>query len=306
MPLDSTNVPIPEGKDPFDEHNSKPTPIFFPVGQRKIAWKTKTDAYEEINSHKALIRLNEDGSGVRVLGVVGIGYKLVHNKELFARVEYTMRKNFTHDALIGVKISDSVSGWGKMCYRQYVFPNIKCDIGGPVKSPIAFRMIVQNGYGGSALRIHAGAIEFFCTNGMISGEFQSSYNKHTSGLLITGIDQAIEKAFLTFVSDQQKWKRWAATPVKHQAAMDLFKQLANSDKLTENLSQQYMREQETRGANLWSVYSALTYYASHDDGEFKMRSTVEKQDSAAATMLLRELVVSKWVETKEWKQLETV
>ena len=86
--------------------------------------------------------------------------------------------------------------------------------------------------------------------------------------------------------------------------MELFKQLANSDKLSENLSQQYMREQETRGANLWSVYSALTYYASHNDGDFKLRSTTEKQDSEAATMLLRELNVAKWVSSKEWMQLE--
>jgi len=305
MPLDAATIDnIPEEPNPFAEHNSKPSSIMFPVGQRKLGWLGKDNIYHGLDTHKALVRTNETSDGVHVLGVVGVGYKLIHNKELFSRVEDTMYKNFTHDALSGVKIKDRVSGWGKMCFREYVFPNIKCDIGGPVKSPIAFRLIVQNGYGGSALRIHAGAIEFFCTNGMVSGEFQSSYNKHTSGLEIVGIDRTIEKALLTFVSEQQKWKRWVETPVKHSAAMELFKQLANSDKLSENLSQQYMREQETRGANLWSVYSALTYYASHDEGDFKLRSTTETQDSKAATMLLRELNVAKWVSSKEWMQLE--
>jgi hypothetical protein len=304
MPLDAATINMPEEPNPFAEHNTKASPIFFPVGQRKLGWLGKDNIYHGLDSHKALVRTNQESDGVHVLGVVGVGYKLIHNKELFSRVEDTMCKNFTPDTLAGVKIKDRVSGWGKMCFREYVFPNIKCDIGGPVKSPIAFRLIVQNGYGGSALRIHAGAIEFFCTNGMICGEFQSSYNKHTSGLEIVGIDRTIEKALLTFASEQQKWERWAETPVKHTAAMELFKQLANSDKLSENLSQQYMREQETRGANLWSVYSALTYYASHNDGDFKLRSTVEKQDSEAATMLLRELNVAKWVNSREWMQLE--
>jgi hypothetical protein len=206
--------------------------------------------------------------------------------------------------LDGVMVQDTVSGYGRVCYRQYVFPNIKCVLGGGTRSAIAFRMIVQNGYGGSALRIHAGAIEFYCSNGMIRGEHQSTYRKHTSGLIVTGVGRAVRNALETFAESQQVWKRWAQTPVKHQAAMDLFREIAGSEQLTQNLLDQYMRERDVRGDNLWSVYSAMTYYASHADGNFKFRATVNEQDSVASRMLHRELNVARWVETPQWKQLE--
>jgi hypothetical protein len=172
------------------------------------------------------------------------------------------------------------------------------------RSDIAFRLIVQNGYGGSALRVHAGAIEFFCTNGMISGEFQSAYNKHTSGLVIAGVERTIERALDTFIADGVKWQRWADTHVEFQDAMNLFRELADSTKLQENLQQQYMLEREVRGDNLYSVYSALTYYASHADGEFKLRATVEQQNTEALVMLQREMKVKQWVETPAWRTLE--
>jgi hypothetical protein len=314
MPLDATwdNVsPIPPEHDPFAEHNAKPSSIMFPVGERRVGWQTRAGGYQRINTHKAIIRvpdvddtmtLNEES--VHVLGVVGTGYQLIHNKELFGRVEQTMRKVMPAHTLDGVQIKDRVSGYGRMCYREYIFPNIKCNLGRDAKSDIAFRTIVQNGYGGSALRIHSGAIDFFCTNGIISGEHQSTYNKHTSGLVITGVDRIIERALETFANNQTKWAKWTQTPVKHAAAMDLFKELAASDKLCENLGMQYLREQEERGPNLWSVYSAMTYYASHAEGEFKLRATTEAQDSVAATMLKRELNVARWVETPAWRRLE--
>jgi hypothetical protein len=315
MPLDITNInQFPEDdSDPFATHNAQPSSIMFPVGERKTGWQTRAGGYQPIHTHKAIIRIpdsadpstiNEDS--VHVLSVVGSNYKLVHNRELFGRVEQTMRKVMPAHTLDGVQIKDRVSGWGRMCYREYIFPNIKCNLGRGAKSDIAFRTIVQNGYGGSALRIHSGAIDFFCTNGIISGEHQSSYNKHTSGLIVAGVDRIIERALETFASNQTKWKQWTETPIKHSAAMELFKELASSEKLRENLNTQYLRESDTRGNTLWSVYSALTYYASHADGDFRLRKTTAEQDTVASTMLQRELNVAKWIESPAWKQLELV
>jgi hypothetical protein len=164
---------------------------------------------------------------------------------------------------------------------------------------------VQNGYGGSALRVHAGAIEFYCTNGMIRGEYSSTYRKHTSGLMLDGIGNVVEKALLTFADSQKVWYDWARKPVQHEQAMNLFRVIAVSGKMRNSLTDQYMHEVDARGNNLWAVYSALTYYSSHGDGEFVLRKTVEEQDSVAAIMLQREINVARWVETNEWKAMET-
>lgn len=301
MPLDDTSM---HGEDPFEKANQN-SKIMFNVGERAVGWRRRDGSYTSVSSHKAIIRTAEDDdSAVLVLNIVGSTYKLIHNRELFGAVEDTLRKNMHGDALQGVMITDKVSGWGRVCLREYVFPNIKCKLKKAGKSPIAFRLIVQNGYGGSALRLHAGAIEFYCMNGMISGDYQSAYNKHTSGLVVTGIDSAIERALYAFAASEVVWNRWANTPVKHAFAMQLFRDLASSDKLRENLTQQYMREREDRGENLWAVYSALTYYASHAEGEFKLRESVMTQDTEASTMLQRELTVAKWVNSTAWKKLE--
>jgi hypothetical protein len=298
MPLDiTTHV------NPFDEFDAG-SRIMFPVAERKVGWLTRTGAYENIRSHKAIIRTTEDGAGVHVLNVVGSTYKLIHNKELFGHVQDTLYKKMPDTSLAGVQVRDKVSGFGRVCLREYVFPNIRCKLKRGARSDIAFRLIVQNGYGGSALRIHAGAIEFFCSNGMITGEYQSTYHKHTAGLVVTGINTAVERALEVFASSQQKWQKWAETPVGHEQAMQLFRDLATSDKLRDNLTHQYMQERDERGDNLYSVYSALTYYASHNDGDFRLRSSVQTQDTEASTMLQRELTVAKWVNSDAWRKVE--
>jgi hypothetical protein len=300
MPLDDTS----RGDDPFRQFNDK-SPIMFPVGERPVAWFNRaSEKYENVNSHKAIVRTSADGKGGHVLNVVGANYKLVPNRELFTAVEDTMRKKMHVTELDGVRVADEVSGFGRVCLRKYVFPNIKCKLKKGARSDIAFRLIVQNGYGGSALRIHAGAIEFFCSNGMISGEYQSEYRKHTSGLVVAGVEATLERALQSFVASHGRWQRWSETPVGHEQAMQLFRDLASSDKLAERLAQQHLQDRHERGSNLYAVYSTLTYYASHADGEFKLRSTVQEQDTVASTMLQRELTVAKWVETDAWKRVE--
>jgi hypothetical protein len=305
MPLDATNKhDSPDGDDPFSNYNSPESAILFPVGERAIGWKTKAGGYEQIKSHKAIIRMTPAGDAALVLSVVGSGYRLVHNRELFGRVEDTMRKQMQDSDLHDVRVTDRVSGWGRTCYREYVFPNIKCYVGGQSKSSVAFRLIVQNGYGGSALRIHAGAIEFWCSNGMISGDFTSTYRRHTSRLEVVGMERAVTNALETFAVSQVRWRKWAHTEVKHAEAMQLFRDIAASPKLLESLTDQYTREVDERGANLWAVYSALTYYSSHNEGQFSLRKSVEAQDTVASIMLQRELNVAQWIKSDTWRKLE--
>ena len=96
-----------------------------------------------------------NGDAAHVLSVVGSGYRLVHNRELFRHVEDAMCKEMSASDLSGVRVTDKVSSLGRMCYREYVFPSIKCYVGSQDKTSVVFRLIVQNGYGGSALRVHA-------------------------------------------------------------------------------------------------------------------------------------------------------
>ena len=305
MSANVVTLPTIDESTPFSKYNTPNSKIMFPVVERQVHWMTKHGQHIEAPGHKAIVRVHpSDNNTSHLLNIVGRGYQLVHNRELMASVESAMMDNIEPDMLKDVRVTDRVAGFGKLCFREYVFPNIRCALQRSTRSDIAFRAIVQNGYGGSALRIHAGAIDFFCTNGMVSGEFNAAYHRHTSGLVVENLSNTITKALETFASEQVKWKRWADTPVKHEAAMELLKSIATSPRLYENLSNQYMHEMDTRGPNLWSVYSALTYYASHNEGEFALRKPAEAANTEAQIMMQREMNVAKWIRTPAWRNLE--
>jgi len=235
--------------NPFDKYNTPASPILFPVGERNVGWQQRDGAYRRTPEHKAIIRLNEKGDNAQILNIVGSGYKLVHNRELFTAVEDAMISEMPPGDLSGVQVRDRVSGWGKICYRENVFPNIRRRLTKTV-GDIGFRVIVQNGYGGSALRIHAGAIDFYCTNGMIRGEYVSAYRRHTSRLVLSKMNDTITHALSQYAIATDEWQQWAEIPVTNKQTMDLFRAIAASDKMRDGLTEQFMREQEVRGQNL--------------------------------------------------------
>lgn len=294
MPLDAIVAPLTPLMQPGDVSS-----ILFPVVERSVGWRSKDGDYHDHKGHKALLR-SVNGQG-HVLNVVNSTYKLVNNRELFTAIESTIIDIVPSAKLDGVKIKDHVSYNGRVCFREYVFPGIVCDIG--AKSPLGFRTIVSNSYGGGAVRMLAGAIEFFCTNGCISGAYESNYARHTSGLVVQGFATNINAALDRFVKDAAIWKRWVETPVKYFVAIELFKTLISNKTLQRNLTDQYTQESDVRGPNLWSVYSAMTYFASHNEGNFKTRNQGEMA-GAASTMFKRELAVRSWVNSEAFKELE--
>lgn len=291
--------------NPFDQYNTDKSPILFPVEERRVGWEQLESPHRFITarSHKAIVRT--DKAAPMFLNIVGSGYKIVHNKELFSAVEDAMLNEMLPEHLEGVQVRDRIAGWGRMCFREYVFPAIKCRITSQT-SEIGFRILVQNGYGGSALRIHSGAIDFYCTNGIIHGEFISTYRRHTLGVTIGNLGNAVRTALLQFADQQKVWTGWVQKPVKVDAVAELFDHVSTSIRMREALLEQYERESDARGKNVWAVYSTLTHYASHSDGNFTLRRTVEEADSVATTMLTRELNVAKWVQSDEFKKLEAV
>lgn len=285
---------------PFATYNTDRSPILFPVHEHRVGYQTG-NLWSQARDYKAIVRSDKD----ILLNIVGSGYKIVHNKELFQAIEDCMVNEMLPDHFEGMQVKDKVSGWGRMCFREYVFPAIKCKVHYST-SDIGFRILVQNGYGGSALRIHSGAIDFYCTNGMIHGEFHSTYRRHTSGIVIGNLSATIQAALLQFTKQQDVWAEWTKKSVKLDQVAELFDKVSTSIKMREGLLEQYERESDARGKTVWAVYSTLTHYASHNDGQFTLRASVEEADTVASTMLTRELNVCKWIQLPEFKKLEVV
>jgi hypothetical protein len=284
----------------FDQFNTPASPILFPVGERRVGWQTRGGDYQPLPSHKAIIRMTPDGKSAHVLNVVSDTYKVVHNRELLSAIERTISNEISADYLMGLQVKDKVSHHGRTCFREYIFPGLKCSVG--AKSDIGFRLIISNAYGGASLRVLAGAIEFYCTNGMVLGSYDAAYHRHTSGLRIEHISDVVSKALSTYTTAQSKWQQWTKTPVTREQTMALFHEIASSPRQLDKFSDRWIIEQEDRGPTLWSVYSTLTYFASHsEDAAFAPRNT--QQDSVAATMMQRELDVRKWIELPVFREM---
>jgi len=232
------------------------------------------------------------------LAVVGMGYQVVQNIDLFRAIEDQFINSFSSDELKDVRANDKMSYDGRVCLREYQFPNVRCE--SPGSSDIAFRTIVKNGFGGSSIALYTGAIDFFCTNGMISGKYDCMYARHTKGLRLTDITQRVRRSIKAFYENNATWWKWYGHSITIEEAK-AFLLDRYSERLAEKLLRQYRIECHTHGENMWALYSAMTYYATHDEGAFATRNT--GVDHSAVTLLKREEQVQSVVASDAWTRL---
>jgi hypothetical protein len=241
----------------------------FPVIERSIGWHSgKTDNWYPTVGHKMLLRTR----GVQIpqkLAIVGDNYQVVNNNDLFPYIEEYMTRVMTPQQLDGVLTSEKSAYFGRDCYREYVFPNMKCDIRG---GNVAFRLIVGNSYGAKAVTLMCGAIDFWCSNGMIFGSHEKTARKHTSGITLAGLEKWIKQAQAQFVSQGTRLEKLETLSMSVNVMEQIKTLLTDTSLLSARHAEQIMaatqdeagKRQGTRVfPTAWHMYSALTDWASH-------------------------------------------
>jgi len=264
------------------------SPIMFKAYERPLFYTGSNQDHQYHNTgHKALCRVLDDKPVC--LNVVRDTYKVVQNMELFDAVERGLRSGVSETELRTARIRDKVSYNGAQCFREYIFPDIA--VPSPERDTIAFRVIVQNGFGTGAIKLYSGAIDFFCTNGLVLGEYTSLYAKHTKGVSINDFERVVRGSVELFWKNKQFYADLAGKKVLGDDEVKAFLDHNFGERLGARLMYQFRLEINSRGRTLWALYSALTHYSSHADGEFALRNT--SNDHAAATMMKREKDVLK-------------
>ena len=273
--------------------------LYFDVWERPAYFKGERDYYED-PQHKHIVRMwnNEPTS----IGLVGKKYKLLKNRELCEGIEDTFMETLTKEELDGVSRRDSCSYFGGTSIRDYIFPSIRADIESGI-SDIAFRAIIVNGYdGSSSFKFYHGAIDFFCTNGMVSGSYDMIVKKHTSGLIIPKLTDKLRNSIDIFYKQAEQWKKWVGKVITDEDAEVCFKSMPNvSDRRVDQLMHQFRIECDTHGRTVWALYSAATFYATSDRGVFAVRDT--DNDHRASTLMNREQQVRSWLNTEEFEKI---
>lgn len=249
-----------------------------------------------INRVRGKVGLTRTDNG-ETIAIVGERYGVVQNADLFKRIDDEVFDAVGASHRKTAIVTDRISRRGALCVRDYAFPKIK--IGGKMQSALrrgkdsvtdlGFRLLVSNGFGGSSLAVMAGAIDFYCTNGMVLGKLHGAYQvRHTRNVEIRmlGVEKAARDAVGIFKDHADVFANYVASPLNDALAKNVIVESeAFSEAPGKKIFNRWLSEKGARGANVWALYSAATHYASHLNGAFAARWT--GNDHAAATMMTR-------------------
>ena len=240
------------------------------------------------------------------IGIVGSGFNCASHGDFYRNVHETVTSELGSDALDDAQYRWRTSrngGWSMLDIR---LPSVKTYITTDKhQTEIGNRIIALHGIDGSCSnQVFFGAIDFFCTNGMIRGDYDKIRRKNTVNFSLTAFIDELRNARRDFYQQAQQLQVWADTSLKNVKISELLDDMLGSERKSQKMHDLYMEEAAVRGHNKFALYSAFTNYASYADERngFNMRKS--SGDNAAITMWSREQEVSKWVSDPRFLELE--
>ena len=233
------------------------------------------------------------------LGVHLDTYTHTPNTDFFHGIQDQLLEFFEPHQLGDVIVKDSVSYKGASTIREYQFPSITHVIRtDKLASSVMFRVIAWNCFNGSSkARIMYGSIDSFCTNGLVSGDYEANVGKRTSGFRLDGFLGRMTEGLQRFETDAQLIQGYAESKVILPYVEQFFEELGVTKQQSERLNEQFKREAYDRGLNLWSVISALTYDSSH------RTLNTTKHDHEGVTRIGDQRQVARWLKSNAWSHL---
>lgn len=169
---------------------------------------------------------------------------------------------------------------------------------------VSWRAIALHGIDGSCSnQVYFGGIEYFCSNGQISGQWDKVRRKNTSGFNLTYFIDELLVARQAFFEHCKRLQAWANTSTYHWQVKEMLGSLITSERKAERMYDLYQEEVAVRGSNVYSLYSAMTNYSTYADDRNGFNLNNTGHDTQAVSMWRREHEVSKWVSSNQFAQL---
>jgi len=261
-------------------------------------------AYEDTKMKDKKYVVNADSG--QYMGIVGKSFQCASHGDFYRGVMETVTEE-----LSDYEVADAKSEWrtarnGAWAMLDITLPNMKGTITTDKhETSIGNRIISLHGIDGSCSnQVFFGAIDFFCTNGMISGDYDKVRKKNTANFTPDGFIKELTRARGDFYDTAEKMQVWANTSTKYVNVKSLLDDMISSKRKAEKMFALYSHEANIRGHNKFSLYSAFTNYASYADERngFNLKNT--GNDTQAVSMWSREQEVSKWVSDPKFITLE--
>lgn len=239
------------------------------------------------------------------IGVVGDSFNCASHKDFFHGVQDTMIETLSDDELLDANVSWKRARQNAWALMDVQLPNTTARITTDRhETTVSQRIIALHGIDGSCSNmVFFGAIDFFCTNGMIRGEHDKVRRKNTSNFSMDRFISDLRNSRQDFYKQTEQLQRWAETSLATVDVKAFLEKLMKSDRAAEKMFILYNQEVSTRGRNKFALYSAFTNYATYADERngFTMRNT--GNDTAAVTMFNRENKVAQWVDNTMFREL---
>ena len=239
------------------------------------------------------------------IGVVGDTFNCASHTEFFEGVHDTVTENLGKAQCEGMNMKWRSARQNAWAMLDMTLPNVTARIETDKHSTtIAQRIIALHGVDGScSYQTFFGAIDFFCTNGMIRGEHDKIRRKNTANFTMDRFIRDLRESTQSFYAQSERLQGWANKPLYIGNVKAMLDTLLKSDRMAEKMLGLYNQEASVRGQNVWALYSAFTNYASYADERngFNLRNT--GKDTGAVSMFQRESKVSQWIESKPFKEL---
>lgn len=241
------------------------------------------------------------------LAVHGSKYQILeHDTVINAMVDSVKESNITTDWDMTVKVIDN----GAKMKGVIDFPDLTIEpsVGDYTK----FQLTFFNSYDGSWSFIYTAAgLRLWCLNGCTTPDNVAvGKRKHTSNIAVSSEASKIQGAMEAFLGTEQKWKTYMKIQVTDDQAVDMLRATLckynqphgaaikyNEARFTLLLSQ-WEKEKAALGSNLWALYNACTWWASHPQVTKRTASPLE------VTSRNRHTDVARMMQHKTWKQLE--
>ena len=239
------------------------------------------------------------------LGIVGHTFRCASHPDFYNGVNECITEHLSPAELEGKDVRWNVARGGAWAMMDMTLPNVTSKIATDKhETTVAQRIIALHGIDGSCSnQVFFGAIDFFCTNGMVRGEHDKVRRKNSSGFTLSRFIRQLEASTQSFYQQSNQLQHWAKTRTTPYDVKAMLDSLMSNERQAEKMFNLYNHEAAVRGHNKWSLYSAMTNYASYADERngFTMRKT--SLDNEAITMFKREQDVAGWVSSKQFSEL---
>ena len=247
-----------------------------------------------------------NGNTGQYLGIVGNGFTCASHGDFYRGVMDTLTENLEPSDTMNAQYKWRTPRNGAWTMLDITLPDMQVEISTDKHSTtLGNRIISLHGIDGSCSnQVYFGQIDFFCTNGMIRGEYDKVRKKNTANFSLDSFIYELNRSRRDFYAETAKMQVWAQTDLKYVNVQSLLEEMISSRRKAEKMYQLYCHEASQRGHNKWALYSAFTNYASYADERngFNLRNT--GHDTQAISMFTREQEVSKWVSDDRFIQLE--